>query len=186
MTRQKTINSVNGVNVDALNGTVEAMQAEPDLGKTRFHVHNEWTGGAHNRGTITDFISAGEPIAHKHVFTVDADEPSVLGGQDQGANPVEHMLNSLAACLTNSLICHAAAKGIEIKHLECDVQGDIDLNGFLGLSSDVRKGYKNITVKFKVDSDEQNREKLLRLAKFSPVFDTISNGTSVDVDIEEV
>jgi uncharacterized OsmC-like protein len=108
----------------------------------------------------------------------------VLGSNDKGANPVEHLLNALTACMTNSLVCHAAARGIHIEELESEVEGDIDLRGFLGLSADVRKGYRNIRVKFKVKSDEENLDRLKRLAEFSPVFDVVSSGTNVDFQIE--
>ncbi|MHC4265743.1 MAG: OsmC family protein [Planctomycetota bacterium] len=108
----------------------------------------------------------------------------MLGSNDKGANPVEHLLNALTACMTNSLVCHAAARGIHIEELESEVEGDIDLRGFLGLSADVRKGYRNIRVKFKVKSDEENLDRLKRLAEFSPVFDVVSSGTNVDFQIE--
>jgi uncharacterized OsmC-like protein len=185
MAEQKTINRVSGVNVDVLKETITAVQNDPELGKARFHVHNKWLGGSHNRGTVTDFYGAGEKIEHKESYSFDADEPDVLGGEDKGANPVEHLLNALAACLTNSLVCHAAARGIEIEELECEVQGEIDLNGFLGLSDGVRNGYQNISVSFKVKTDDASTEELLNFAKFSPVFDTVTNGTPVNVKIEK-
>jgi uncharacterized OsmC-like protein len=184
MAEQETINTVSVVNVESLKETMTAVEDEPELGKAKFHVHNKWLGGGHNRGTVTDFHSAGEKVEHRECYSLDAGEPEVVGGKDKGANPVEHLLNSLAACLTNSLVCHAAVRGIEIEELECEVQGELDLNGFLGLSDDVRKGYQNISVSFKVKTDEPSTEKLLSFAKFSPVFDTVTNGTTVDVKIE--
>jgi uncharacterized OsmC-like protein len=107
-----------------------------------------------------------------------------LGSEDKGANPVEHLLHALAACVTTSMVCHAAVRGIRIDELESELEGDIDLRGFLGLSQDVRKGYQNICIKFKIKTDEENLEKLKALAEFSPGFDVVSNGTSVDIQIE--
>jgi uncharacterized OsmC-like protein len=185
MSDQKTINLVNGVNMDALEGTVNAIQENPELGESRFHIHNKWIRGGYNRTNVTDFFSAGKDIFHRQTFELDADEPPVLGSEDKGANPVEHLLHALAACVTTSMVCHAAIRGIRIDELESELEGNIDLRGFLGLSQDVRKGYRNIRINFKVKTDEENLEKLEALAKFSPVFDIVSNGTSVDIQIEK-
>jgi uncharacterized OsmC-like protein len=185
MSDQKTINSVNGVNMDALEATFNAIQENPELGESRFHIHNKWIRGGYNRTTVTDFFGAGQTMSHKQTFELEADEPPVLGSEDQGANPVEHLLHALAACVTTSIVCHAAIQGIQIDELESELEGDIDLRGFLGLSQDVRKGYQNICIKFKVKTDEENMEKLEALAKFSPVFDVVSNGTAVNIQIEK-
>jgi uncharacterized OsmC-like protein len=171
MAEQQTINKISGVNVEALKDTIGAIANDPELGKSRFHIYNKQLYGTHNRGTAMDFYAAKQTFAHKQMYTLEADEPAAIGGRDEAPNPVEHLLNALAACLGNSLISHAAARGIQ-------------LNGFLGLSDDVRKGYQNISVNFKVKTAESGTEKLLELAKFSPVFDTVTNGTSVDVKIE--
>jgi uncharacterized OsmC-like protein len=184
MAEQQTINKKSGVNVDALKDTICAIADDPELGKSRFHIYNKQLYGTHNRGTAMDFYCAKQTFAHKQAYTLEAGEPAAIGGGDEAPNPVEHLLNALAACMGNSLISHAAARGIRIEELECDVQGEIDLNGFLGLSEDVRKGYQNISVNFKVKTDEPGTEKLLELAQFSPVFDTVTNGTNVDVKIE--
>lgn len=184
MEEQQTINKVNGIDIDALQSTVNAIRQEPDLGKCKFRVSNKWIGGNHNCSTITGFYGAKQEIAHKQQFELHADEPPILAGQDQGANPVEHLLNALAACVTTSMVAHAAVRGIHIEEVESELEGDIDLRGFLGLSNDVPKGYTNIRVKFKVKSDVDDMEKLKSLTKFSPVFNTITNGANVDIQVE--
>lgn len=123
-------------------------------------------------------------MTHKQEFELHADEPPILAGEDQGANPVEHLLNALASCVTTSLVAHAAVKGIHIEELESELEGDIDLNGFLGLNPDVPKGYTNIRMKFKVKTDSENLKLLKRLSEFSPVYNTITYGAKVDIDIE--
>jgi uncharacterized OsmC-like protein len=184
MAEQQTINKVNGIDMDALQSTVNAILQEPDLGKCKFRVSNKWIGGNHNCSTITGFYAAKQEIAHKQQFELHADEPPILAGQDQGANPVEHLLNALAACVTTSMVAHAAVRGIHIEEVESELEGDIDLRGFLGLSKDVPKGYTDIRVKFKVKSDVDDMEKLKRLTEFSPVFNTIMNGANVDIQVE--
>jgi uncharacterized OsmC-like protein len=176
---------VNGVDVEKVQNTVSAIQEKPDIAKFKFRLSNKWINGAHNQSSISSFYGANQENSHLKTFTLDADEPEILAGEDNGANPVEHLLNALSACLTTTLIYHAAIRDIKIDELESELEGDIDLRGFLGLSKDVRKGYENISVNFKVKTDEKNIEKLKALSKLSPVFDVASHGTKVDVQIEK-
>ena len=184
MAEQKTINLVNGIDIDVLQNTVNAIQEEPELGKCRFHVTNKWLGANHNCTTVSSFYGAKQEIAHKQSFELHADEPAILAGQDQDANPVEHLLHALAACVTTSLVAHAAVRGIHLEEVESEIEGDIDMHGYLGLSKDVPKGYTDIRIKFKVKSDEENTERLKRLAEYSPVYNTLLHGTNVDIEIE--
>ncbi len=184
MAEQQTINKVNGIGMDVLQGTVSAIREEPELGKCRFRVSNKWLSGNHNCSTITDFYGAKQENSHKQPFEVHADEPPILAGDDLGPNPVEHLLNALASCLTTALVAHAAVRGIHIEELESEIEGDIDINGYLGLSKNVPREYTDIRVKMKVKTDVDNMERLKRLAEFSPVYNTLINGTKVDLQVE--
>jgi uncharacterized OsmC-like protein len=184
MAEQTTINKVNGIDMDVLQGTVSAIQQEPELGKCKFRASNKWLSGNHNCSTISSFYGAKQENSHKQSFELHADEPAILAGEDQGANPVEHLLNSLAACLTTALVAHAAVRGIHIEELESEIEGDLDINGYLGLSKNVPREYKGIRVKMKVKTDVENMERLKRLAEFSPVYNTLINGTKVDLQVE--
>jgi uncharacterized OsmC-like protein len=133
---------------------------------------------------VKDFYGAKQEMQHKQTFELHADEPPILAGGDDGANPVEHLLHALAGCVTTGIVAHAAVRGIHIDELESELEGDIDLRGFLGLASDVPKGFTNIRVKFKVKADVDNMERLKRLTGFSPVLNTITHGTQVDIEIE--
>jgi uncharacterized OsmC-like protein len=184
MAEQQTINKVNGIDMDVLQGTVSAIRQEPELGICKFRVSNKWLSGNHNCSTITDFYGAKQNNDHKQQFELHADEPAILAGEDQGPNPVEHLLNALASCLTTALVAHAAVRGIHIDELESEIEGDIDINGYLGLSKDVPREYKGIRVKMKVKTDVENMERLKRLAEYSPVYNTLINGTKVDLQVE--
>lgn len=177
---------VNGIHMETLLGTVNAIAEEPDLGAAKFRASNVWLGGNHNRSTITGFYGAKQEIAHKQEFVLDADEPPILAGNDDGANPVEHLLNALAACVTTSMVAHAAVRGIEIQALESELEGDIDLRGFLGLADNVAKGFTDIRIKFKVKADVRDLERLKSLTAFSPVLNTITQGANVDIKVEEM
>ena len=178
-----TSNRVNGVDLDTLMGTVNAIKDDPALGASRFRASNTWLSGNHNRSTVTGFYGAKQEIAHKQTFTMDADEPAILAGNDEGANPVEHLLHALASCLTTSMVAHAAVRGIEIEELESELEGDIDLRGFLGLDMNVPKGYTEIRANFRVKAKPEDLERIRELAKFSPVFNTITRGARVAVDV---
>jgi uncharacterized OsmC-like protein len=175
---------VNGIDIDTLMGTVDAIQSDPGLGACRFRARNTWLHGAHNRSTVTDFHGARQDIAHRQTFTMDADEPAILAGNDHGANPVEHLLHALASCLTTSMVAHAAVRGIRIEELESTLEGDIDLNGFLGLSASVPKGYTAIRASFRVKAAPHDLSRIRELAEFSPVYNTLIGGTPVALSVE--
>lgn len=176
---------VNGVDVKALGETIKQISKQPDLAQFKFKARNRWSGdGGYSHTEIKDPYGVGKEQPHRRRFELDADEPEVLLGQDRGPNPVEHLLNALAACLTGAMVYHAAARGIRLDEVESEVEGDIDLRGFTGVSSDVRKGYQRIRVTFHVKSDA-TPEQLRECALFSPVFDSITNGVPVDLKIEK-
>ena len=176
-------NRVNGVDIDTLGTTVKAIKDDPELGACRFRASNTWIDGNHNRSTVIGFYGAKQEMAHKQAFTMDADEPAILAGNDEGANPVEHLLHALASCLTTSMVAHAAVRGIEIEALESELEGDIDLRGFLGLDNRCPKGFTEIRATFRATGNPDDVEKLRELANFSPVFNTLTQGAKVKVDV---
>ena len=175
---------VNGIHLETLMGTVNAITEESAMGQCKFRANNTWMGGAHNRTTITGFYGACQEIAHNQQYELHADEPPILAGNDVGANPVEHLLNALAACVTTSMVAHAAVRGIHIEALESELEGDIDLRGFLGLDESVPKGFTDIRVNFRVNTDPENIDTLKQLSGYSPVFNTITQGANVDIHVE--
>lgn len=187
MTTAKTSpKRLNGIDLGTLNETITAVKNDPALGKSTFRAHNTWIKGNHNRSTITGYYTAKEEMTHKQSFELHADEPPILAGNDEAPNPVEHLLNALASCVTTSMVAHAAVRGIEIERLECKLEGDIDLNGFLGLDAKIPKGYTNIRMNYKVKTDPKNLQQLRQLADFSPVFNTVTNGATVDINIQQM
>ena len=180
-----TSHIVNGLDTEKVVQTIDAIKSDADIAKCKFRLSNKWINGGNNHSIVGGFYGAKQEMEHASTFELDADEPYVLAGTDKAANPVEHLLNALAACVTTSMVYHAAVQGIEIKELESELEGDLDLRGFLGISDSVRKGYQNIRVNFKIKTDEgADLEKLKELTTFSPVFDVVTNGTKVNINIE--
>lgn len=180
-------NLVNGVDCNGLNATIEAVKADPGLAAFEFRLDNEWVNGGLNRSTVTDFSGARQELAHAKPFVLYNDEPPALLSGDEGPNPVENLLHALAGCMTTSMVYHAAQRGLKIDAVRSRFEGDLDLRGFLGLSKDVRKGYRAIRVVFEIEGDltaEQKRQILALAPTFSPVFDVVSNGTNVEWMLE--
>ncbi|MCM2350477.1 MAG: OsmC family protein [Bacteriovoracaceae bacterium] len=182
-TTKRTVKELNGVNLDALNSTIEGIKKNSELATFKFRAKNDWVSGAFNRTVIKPFYGAGKEYTdRKERFTIEADGPEVLLGTDKAADAVEFVLHALSACITTTIAYHAAARGITIKSLNSLMEGDLDLRGFLGLG-DVRRGFKEIRITFNVETDA--KEDVLRdLIKFSPVYEMISAGVPVKVDFK--
>ncbi|MFZ7125208.1 MAG: OsmC family protein [Desulfobacterales bacterium] len=179
---------MNGVNVDELFGTIDAIKKAPVIATFKFRAKNQWMNGGHNRTTITNYYGTQQEHERKAPFVLDADEPPLLLGRDLGPNPVEYALTALAACVTSSIVYHAAAKGIHIRSMESRLEGDIDLQGFLGIRDDVPRGYKEIRMFVKMDADvpPEQLEEIVRLGPtYSPVFDTFTRAVPVSVTLEK-
>lgn len=179
---------VNGVDVKKLYETMGAIRHNPAIAKFNFRAQNSWVSGGHNTTTINEFDGACQTHRRSQPFVFEKDEPPVLLGTDQGANPVEYLLAGLAGCLTTSLVYHAAARGIKIYKVEATLSGDLDIQGILGMSDKVRNGYESIQVKFKVkgDAPKETLRELVQIAQQrSPVFDIVSHPTPVHVSLAE-
>lgn len=179
---------VNGVNVDQLAATVNAVEQNPEIGRFRFRAQNEWIDGGHSRTIIQGFYGAGqEDTSRQKPFIVEGDEPPVLLGHNTGPNAVESILHALASCLAVGFIYNAAAQGIEVESLTFDLEGDMNLRAFLGLSQDIRPGFENIRLTYRVKSSAP-RDKIEALCEYvqrtSPVLDMLRKPVPVSVSLE--
>lgn len=184
--RMETPNNVNGVNVDELFETITSVKKTPVMAKFRFKAQNQWMDGGHNRTTINHFYGTQQDHDRQAPFKLDADEPPLLLGRDLGPNPVEYALTALAACVTTAIVYHAAAKGITIRSMESRLEGDIDLQGFLGIRDDVPRGYQEIRMVMDIDADAspEQLEELVQLGPtYSPVYDTFTRAVPVSVTL---
>jgi uncharacterized OsmC-like protein len=178
---------INGVDVERLVGTIDAIKADSEVATFQFRLTNKWAGGGENRSKIEGLHGAKQELRHATAFEVTNDETPVLLGNDRAPNPVEHVLSALAGCLTTSMTYHAAARGIVVGSISTRLEGDLDLRGFLGLSKDVRRGFRSIRVSFDIGGDltAPQKQELIQLAQqFSPVFDIVTNGVPVSVQVD--
>jgi len=178
---------VNGIDVGKLRETIAAIKDKPYLADFKFRIENKWQGGGLNQSTVKASYGAGQEFPERDgKFTMQADEPPILLSGDLAANPVEHLLHALAACVTTSLVYHAAARGIPLESVESRLEGELDLRGFLGLDPTVRKGFKHITMNVHLTGDltEEQKQEVVQLGpQFSPVYDMVTNAVAVTVKL---
>jgi uncharacterized OsmC-like protein len=182
-----THGTLNAVDVDHLTATINLIRESAEIARFQFRAHTDWLEGGHSRTTIQHFHGAGqEDDSRSEPFTLEGDEPPVLLGTDRAPNAVEAVLHALASCLAVGFAYNAAAQGIRVESLSFDLEGDLDLHGFLGLSDDVRPGYEGIRVRYRVEADAP-REKIEELCAYvqrtSPVLDMLRNPVPVTVEL---
>jgi uncharacterized OsmC-like protein len=180
--------SVYGFKTKDIMDTVGAIQSNPEIAKFKFRARNKWISGGHNRSSIQDFYGGGtEDETRKEPFVFDNSEPPILLGNNEGANPVEFVLHGLAGCMTTTMMLHAAANGIAVDHVESFLEGELDVQGFLGLDESIRNGYQGIKVIFKIEGDltDEEKQKLISFAYKSPVFDIVTNKVPVAISLQE-
>ena len=176
----------NGVDTATLFATLDAVKADPEIAAFQFRATNTWVSGTHNRSTFHGFYGAKQEMEHKRPYAFDADHPAVLVGTDEGPTPVEFLLHALAACLTSGIANIAAARGVTLTQVSSTVEGDIDLLGILGLSDSVRNGYRQVRVSFVLrgDDPEKLRGVVEQSRQRSAVFDVLTNGVPVSIDVD--
>jgi len=177
----------NGVDTDKMFGTLDLIKEQPELAQFQFRATNRWIDGAHNRSTIQGFYAAGgEDTSRDREFRIDAGEPAILLGTDTGANPAEALLHALAACLTTTIVFVAAARKVELTSVESTLTGDMDVRGALGVDDEPRNGFERIGVSFRVTGEAPEaklRDVVERAKARSAVYDMVTNGVPVDVDV---
>lgn len=176
----------NGVNTPVLMATINAVKQQPELARFQFRARNRWQTGTFSESRIESFYGAGGEQTHATEFTYSADHPAVLVGEDRGPTPVEFLLHGLASCITAGIGNIAAARGVTLTSVASQVEGDIDLRGILGLSDSVRNGFERMRISFEIAGDapaEKLREIVQQARARSAVFDILTNGVPVDVEI---
>lgn len=180
---------VNGVSVRALFDAANEISKEGVLGRYRFRAHNQWLDGGHTRTTVKDFFGAGtEQTSRTRPLVVESDIPALFRGGDRGMDPLEHLLAAIGACITTSLVWHAAARGIHVNAIDTWLEGDIDLSGWFGLDRNRQAGYNEIRVSVRLDAEapDEALDQLIESAtQFSPLIDTVTHGTRLNVSREK-
>lgn len=172
MMADKDPTPLNDVDINAVAGLAGKIQESPEIASTKWNALVTWKGGFRSEAKIRDFPA------------IISDEPSALGGTDNGPNPVEQILAAYGNCLAVGYAANATIAGIEIKDLSIELEGDLDLHTFMGLSPG-HAGYDKITVKVNIDSDGSDEDiKALheKVSNTSPVGHTL--GSAIPLNFE--
>src|SRR5271155_5115592 len=176
----------NGVNIEALRGARQALTDAPEAAQFQWRARCEWVNGTQSRSTVTDFSGLGEQHSHRQAFTIEADPPEVFSSEDNGPTPPEIVLGALASCLTAGVATVATNRGVQLRSVTATVQGEMDLQGILGIDGDVRNGFNHIDVEYDIDAAPSRSDIEAIVAqsqKRSAVFDIVTNPTTVQVTV---
>ena len=176
----------NGVNVEALLGARQALTDAPQAAQFKWRAECTWINGTHSHSTVQSFFGLGAEQSHKTEFSYDADHPEVFASEDKGATPVEYVLVGLASCLTAGIAAVAQNRSIQLRSVKATLEGGMDLQGILGIDSDVRNGFSGIKVTYHIDADASRSDIEALVAqsqKRSAVYDIITNPTNVTVEV---
>jgi uncharacterized OsmC-like protein len=181
---QSTVN--NGVNVDALLAAREVLRSAPEAAKFTWRAACKWKNGTHSQTSVEGFHGLGAEQKHKTEFSFEADHPEIFASEDLGITPIEYVLVGLASCLTAGVAAVAQNRGIQLRSVEAKLEGTMDIQGILGIDSDVRNGYDDIKVTFNIDADASKKDIEALVAqsqKRSAVYDLVTNPTNVTVEV---
>jgi uncharacterized OsmC-like protein len=176
----------NGVNVPALLAAREVLTEAPEAARFRWRATCNWMNGTHCHSLVEQFYGLGKEQSHKRCFSFDADHPEIFAAEDAGATPVEYVLVGLASCLTAGVASVAQHRNIQLNTVRATVEGDMDIQGILGIDRDVRNGYQRIKVTFEIDADASREDieaVVAQSQKRSAVYDIVTNPTQVDVEV---
>ena len=176
----------NGVNVGALLEARTALKSAPEAAKFTWRASCKWQNGTHSKTDVQSFFGLGQEQLHKTQTSFDADHPEIFASEDKGITPIEYVLVGLASCLTAGVAAVAQNRGVQLRSVESQLEGKMDIRGILGMDADVRNGYDDIKVTFKIDSDAPKREVEAIVAqsqKRSAVYDVIANPVNITVEV---
>ncbi|MGD9539131.1 MAG: OsmC family protein [Alphaproteobacteria bacterium] len=176
----------NGVNVAALLDARKALAAAPEAANFTWRATTEWKGGTHSNSVVEGYFGLGQEQKHKRRFTFDADHPEIFAAEDNGATPVEYVLVGLTSCLTAGIAAVAQNRNIQLRSVKATIEGNMDIQGILGIDSDVRNGFNGIKVTYNIDADatpQEIRALVAQSQKRSAVYDIVTNPTNVTVEV---
>ncbi len=176
----------NGVNVEALLSAREALTETPEAAQFQWRASCEWKNGTHSHSVVQGFFGLGEEQSHRTEFSFDADHPELFASEDNGATPVEYVLVGLASCLTAGVASVAQNRNIQLHRVTATLEGEMDLQGVLGIDRDVRNGFSGIKVSYDIEADatpDEIRAIVAQSQKRSAVYDIVTNPTNVSVEV---
>ena len=181
-----TIKVDNGVNVEALLGARQALTDAPEAARFTWRASCDWVRGTHSHSTVQKYFGLGAEQSHRSEFSFEADHPEIFASEDKGSTPVEMVLVGLAGCLTAGIAAVAQNRKIQLHSVKATLEAGMDVQGILGIDSEVRNGFDAIRIVFDIDADASKEDIAALVAQSqrrSAVFDIVTNPTNVAVEI---
>jgi uncharacterized OsmC-like protein len=178
----------NGIDTTTYLAELDGLRETPEAGEFAFRARNRWMSGTHSQSTMFRYHGLGEEREHAVPYHADADHPTALAGTDQGPTPFEWLLHALAADLTAGVATIAAARDVALDEVTTTVEGDIDLNGSLGLNDQIRNGFQQLRVRVAVRGGAPTAtlcEIVESASARSAVLDVLTHGTPVSVAVDQ-
>jgi uncharacterized OsmC-like protein len=176
----------NGVNVQALLDARKALSDAPEAAKFTWKASCKWINGTHSKSTIEGFYGLGQDQKHRATYEYETDHPECFASQDKAATPVELILSGLAGCLTAGVASVAQLREIQLNSVTATLEAPMDIQGILGMDSDIRNGFDGIKVTYHIDADASKEEieaVVAQSQKRSAVYDIVTNPTNVTVEV---
>jgi uncharacterized OsmC-like protein len=180
----QTITLRNGLALESLGQLVEEIKKDAAKGFARFKVASSWKGQTRSEARVESYIINGQEVPRR--FSIVADEPLELLGQNSAPNPQELLMAAFNACIMVGYVATASVMGINLDSVEIETTGELDLRGFLGIDDKVKPGYDSIeyTVRMKGDgSAEQFQAVHLNVLKTSPNYFNIAHPVAVKANL---
>ncbi|MBI4527362.1 MAG: OsmC family protein [Deltaproteobacteria bacterium] len=181
----KKLGTVNGLDVDALHEVIEQVKNDAAKGIVEFKVKTSWKGQTRSETSVESYKLGGKEI--KRRFSISADEPLELLGENTSPNPQELLMAALNACITVGYVAGAAVNGITLSKLEIETKGQLDLRGFLGIDPNVKPGYESVQYVVRIagnGTQEQFRQIHENVIKTSPNYFNVSRSVRLDAKLE--
>lgn len=153
----------------SVSAVIDRYREEPSRGRVRYRVATELSEGLRC-----------EVRTKRHTIVVD--EPASVGGTNEGANPLEVILASLASCQAITYRFWAGRLGIALERVSVEVDGDIDLRALFGVDEQVRPGFGDVQVRVALEGPEppeRYRELADAVDRHCPVLDAMTNPAPV-------
>ncbi len=180
-------NLVNGVDVNALGAIISSFQTDPESAEFEFRSSTDWQTGAVVNSKFTGHKRKGVNSARVKPHQLGGDEPQALLGTGEHVGPAGHLLHAMSHCLTVTTAYHGAARNVKLDSLRVEAEGNLDLQGFLGLNDKVKPGFKQIHLKTYIDSPNSS-EDVLELFRYaqgrSPICSTVRQPVNVTWEYE--
>ena len=186
MPLQEVKGFINGVDVGKLEATIDAVNNNPDLAAFRFHIANEWIKGTKTETAAQRIDGGPQILIRTEPFKMHSDQPGVLMGTDTAPSAAVSLMHALASCLSTSIVYTASLRGIEIKKMSIILEGDVDIQGILGISEQIKPGLKNLDMDIRIDSaaPKEEIEDVVQYAqKHSMILDTLINQMDLDINL---